>query len=116
MKVHHLALATAAAGLLLAGVGSASATPLVSTSPAPIGLERFDGAVEPVHYRRDRAARRHYRSRYRGPAISFGLAPFVTPYYAHPYRHTYRPYYPPRYPYGYSYGYAPTFSFGFHIR
>jgi hypothetical protein len=115
MKAYHIPLAAAAAGLLLAAGSPASATPLVPTSPAPVGLERFDGAIEPVHYRRHRAVRRHYRPHYwGGPAIRFGFAP--APYYSYPYRHTYRPYYPPSYPYGYSYGYAPAFSFGFHLR
>jgi hypothetical protein len=115
MKAIHLTIAAAAAGLLLAA-GSASATPLVPKSPAAMGVDPLDAAVEPVHYRRHRAARHHYYPRYsyRAPAVTFGYAPVVTPYYGYPYGYGYRTY--PGYPYAHSYGYAPTFSFGFHLR
>ena len=123
MKVTHLTIAAAAAGLLLAASVPASATPLGSISSAPLGIDRFDGQVEPVHYRR-RAVRSYHNPyygyrRYRsGPVISFG----VSPYYPWPY--AYSPYgYGYSYPYGYgysaypySYGYGPTFSFGFGFR
>lgn len=114
MKAYHLTIAAAAAGLLLA-TSSASATPLAPASPAAMGVDPLNAAVEPVHYRRHRVVRRHYYPRYRAPAITFGLAPVVRPYYASPYRYGYRRYHP-RYSRPYSYGYAPTFSFGFHIR
>jgi hypothetical protein len=114
MKAYHLTIAAAAAGVLLAA-GSASATPLASKSTAAMGIDPLN-AVEPVHYRRHRAARHYYpRYSYRAPAVTFGYAPVVTPYYGYPYGYGYRPYYP-RYPHAYSYGYAPTFSFGFHLR
>ena len=120
MKVKHLTIAAAAAGLLLAASGPASATPLAPASSAPLGIDRFDGQVEPVHYRR-RAVRRYHNPyygyrRYRsGPVISFGLAP----YYPRPYAYSYPYSYPYSYGYSaypYSYGYGPTFSFGFGIR
>ncbi len=115
MKAIHLTIAAAAAGLLLAA-GSASATPLAPKSPAAVGVDPLNAAVEPVHYRRHRAARRHYYPRYYGgPAVNFGFAPVVTPYYGYPYGYGYRPHYR-SYPYAHSYGYAPTFSFGFHLR
>ena len=116
MKTYHLAIAAAATGLLLAAT-PASATPLAPSSPGPMGVEHFDGAIEPVHYRR-RAVRRSHRPFYgSGPVISFGLSPYAyaSPYYARPYGYRY----PYRYGYSaypYSYGYAPTFSFGFHLR
>ena len=115
MKAIHLTIAAAAAGLLLAA-GSASATPLAPKSTAAMGVDPLNAAVEPVHYRRYRAARRHYYPRYsyRGPAVSFGFAPVVTPYYGYRHGYGYRTY--PSYPYGYSYGYSPSFSFGFRIR
>lgn len=111
---YPMTIAAAAAGLLLA-TGSASATPLAPTS-APLAIEHFDGAIEPVHYRR-RAVRRFHRPYYRsGPVISFGLSPYAyaSPYYARPYGYRY----PYRYGYSrypYRYGYGPTFSFGFGI-
>lgn len=117
MRPIHLTIAAAAAGLLLAA-GSASATPLAPKSPAAMGVDPLNAAVEPVHYRRYRAARRHYDPRYsyRAPAVSFGFAPAVTPYYGYPYGYGYgyRSY--RTYPYAYSYGYAPAFSFGFRLR
>lgn len=119
MKAYHLTFA-AAAGLLLAVSAPASATPLASASPSALGVDRFDGEIETVHYRR-RAARHYYRS---GPVFSFGLSPYsyVSPYYARPYAYPYGyrySAYPYHYGYGaypYSYGYAPTFSFGFRLR
>ena len=113
MKAIHLTIAAAAAGLLLAA-GPASATPLAPKSAAAMGVDPLNAAVEPVHYRRYRAARRHYYPRYsyRAPAVRFGYAPVVTPYYGYPYGYGYRTY--PGYPYGY--GYGPAFSFGFHLR
>jgi outer membrane murein-binding lipoprotein Lpp len=113
MKAIHLTIAAAAAGLLLAA-GSASATPLAPKSSAAMGVDPLNAAVEPVHYRRHRAARRHYYPRYsyRAPAVRFGYAPVVTPYYGYPYGYGYRTY--PSYPYGY--GYGPTIGFGFHLR
>lgn len=114
MKAYHLTIAAAAAGLLLAA-GSASATPLAPKSTAAMGVDPLTAAVEPVHYRRHRAARRHYYPRYGRPAVTFGFAPVVTPYYGYPYGYGYRPYYR-SYPYAHSYGYAPAFSFGFHLR
>ena len=115
MKAIRLTIAAAAAGVLLAA-GSASATPLAPMSPAAMGVDPLNAAVEPVHYRRHRAARRHYYPRYsyRAPAVRFGYAPVVTPYYGYPYGYGYRSY--PGYPYAHSYGYAPTFSFGFRLR
>ena len=117
MKAYHLTIAAVAAGLLLAA-GSASATPLAPKSPAALGVDPLNAAVEPVHYRRYRAARRHYYPRYsysyRAPAVTFGYAPVVTPYYGNPYGYGYRPY--RSYPYAHSYGYAPSFSFGFRLR
>lgn len=116
MKAYHLTIA-AAAGLLLA-TSSASATPLAPTSPAAMGVDPLNTAVEPVHYRRNRVARRHYYPRrYRAPAISFGFPYYAAPYsYSHGYRYGYSPHYAPWYSRPYSYGYAPTFSFGFHLR
>ena len=118
MKVTHLTIAAAAAaGLLLAASGPASATPLAPVSSAPLGIDRFDGQVEPVHYRR-RAVRRYhnpyygYRRYHSGPVISFGLSPYYPRYgygYHNPYRYGYSAY-------PYSYGYGPTFSFGFGFR
>ena len=115
MKAYQLTIAAAAAGVLLA-TGSASATPLAPKSTAAMGVDPLDAAVEPVHYRRHRAARRHYYPRYsyRAPAVTFGFAPVVTPYYGYPYGYGYRTY--PSYPYGYSYGHGPAFSFGFRLR
>lgn len=115
MKAYHLTIAAAAAGLLLAA-GSASATPLAPKSAAAMGVGPLNAAVEPVHYRRHRAARRHYYPRYsyRAPAVTFGFAPAVRPYYGYPYGYGYQTY--PSYPYGHSYGYGPTFSFGFRLR
>lgn len=113
-------IAAASLGLVWAS-GTASATPLAAKSPAPMGYEHFDGAIEPVHYRR-RAVRRYYG----GPVISFG--PIVAPYHTYPYRRAYSPYhypsygygYPsygyPAYGYGYPYSYGPSFSFGIRIR
>lgn len=113
MKAIHLTIAAAAAGLLLAA-GSASATPLAPKSSAAMGVDPLNAAVEPVHYRRHRAARRHYYPRYsyRGPVVRYGYAPVVTPYYGNPYGYGYRTY--PSYPYGY--GYGPTIGFGFRLR
>lgn len=117
MKAFHLTIAAAAAGLLLAASTPASAAPVSPASPAPLGMSKFHGQAEPVHYRR-RAFRRHFG----GPVISFGLSPYAyaSPYYyprpysyAYPYRYGYSAY---PYAYPYSYGYAPTFSFGFGIR
>ena len=112
MKTYHLTIAAAAAGLLLAS-SPASASPLAPNSPAPLGIEHFDGKVENVHYRR-RAVRRYpyYRS---GPVISFGTYPYAyaSPYYARPYHYPYSYGYG-AYPYGY--GYGPSFSFGFRLR
>ena len=115
MKAYHLSIAAAAAGLVLAASTPVTAAPLAPASPGPLGLERFDGQVEPVHYRR-----RAYRRPYGGPVISFGVSPYAyaSPYYyaqpygyGYPYRYGYG-----AYPYGYGYGYAPSFSFGFGIR
>lgn len=117
MKAYQLTIAAAAAGLLLA-TSSASATPLAPASPAAMGVDPHEAAVEPVHYRGQRVTRRHYyprhyySRRYRAPVVTFGL----TPYHAAPYQYGYRPYHAPRYSRPYSYGYAPTFSFGFHLR
>jgi hypothetical protein len=114
MKTYHLAIAAAAAGLLVAASSPASATPLAPASPQPLGVEPFDGEIEPVHYRR-RSVRRYHRPYYRSaPAIGFGFTtyPYASPYYAPPY-YSY-PYGYRAYPYGY--GYAPTFGFGIHIR
>jgi outer membrane murein-binding lipoprotein Lpp len=117
MKAIHLTIAAAAAGVLLAA-GSASATPLAPKSSAAMGVDPLNAAVEPVHYRRHRAARRHYYPRYsygyRAPAVTFGYAPVVTPYYGYPYGYGYRSY--GGYPYGHSYGYGPSVSFGFSLR
>jgi hypothetical protein len=116
MKAIHLTLAAAAAGLLLAA-GSASATPLAPKSTAAMGIDPLSAAVEPVYYRRHRAARHYYpRYGYGRPAVRYGYAPVVTPYYGYPYGYGYRAY--PSYPYGYGYGYGygPTIGFGFHIR
>jgi len=115
MKTIHLTIAAAAASLLLSA-GSASATPLAPKSSAAMGVDPLNAAIETVHYRRHRSARRHYYPRYsyRSPGVSFGFAPVVTPYYGYPYGYGYRSY--GAYPYAYSYGYAPTFSFGFHLR
>ena len=114
MKAIHLTLAAAAAGLLLAA-GSASASPLAPKSTAAMGVDPLNAAVEPVHYRRPRAARHHYYPRYYGgPVVRYGYAPVVTPYYGYPYGYGYRAY--PGYPYGYGYGSGPTIGFGFHLR
>ena len=114
MKAYHLTIAAAAAGLLLAA-GSASATPLAPKSPAAMGIDPLNAAVERVHYPRHRASRHHYYPRYsyRAPAVTFGYAPVVTPYYGYPYGYGYGY---RSYPYAHSYVYAPTFSFGFHLR
>lgn len=117
MKVTHLTIAAAAVGLLLAASSTASATPLAPVSSAPLGIDRFDAQVEPVHYRR-RAVRRYhrpyygYRRYYGSPVISFGLTPYY-PRYSYGYRYPYRYGYSA---YPYSYGYGPVFSFGFGFR
>lgn len=114
MKAYQLMVAAAAAGLLVAAT-PASASPLAPNSPAPLGIEHFDGKVENVHYRR-RALRRYHRPYYRtGPVISFGAYPYGyhSPYYARPYPYAY----PYAYGYGYPYyGYGPSFSFGLRLR
>jgi hypothetical protein len=112
MKAYQLTIAAAAAGLLVAASGPATAASLSHAAPAPLALGQFDGTVEPVHYRRP--VRRHYSRYYRrGPVIGFGYSPYpyayASPYYARPYA----------YPYaygGYPYGYGPSFSFGFRLR
>lgn len=120
MKAFHLTIAAAAAGLLLAAGSAASAAPLAPASPAPTGFDRFDGAIEPVHYRR--RAPRYYGG---GPVISFGVSPYgygyASPYYGRPYGYGYSPYrygyggYPyGGYPYG-GYGYGPSFGFGLRL-
>ena len=118
MKASHMTIAAAAAGLLVAA-SPASASPLTPNSPAPLGIDHFDGEIEPVHYRR-RAARRYHRPYYGGgPVISFGY-PYAYPYaYASPYYAPSYGYGYPRYGYGgypYGYGYGPSFSFGFRLR
>lgn len=106
LKVAALAVGT----MLFAG--AASAMPLAPAAHASKGLEKFNGAVEPVHYRK-RYVRRHayypryrYRHRYayRPYYYSYGLAaPYYNPYY-------YRPYY------AYPYGFGPSVGFSFRIR
>ena len=117
MKAYHLAIAAAAAGLFLATSGPASATPLAPASTGAVGIAQFDGAIEPVHYRRHSNYRRYHRPYYnsyyrRAPAVSFGFSsyPYYSRYpygYGYPYRYGYS-----SYPY---YGYGPSFSFGFRI-
>ena len=121
MKALHLTIAAAAAGLLLAAGSPASAATLAPPSPAPTGIDSFEGAVEPVHYRP--RARRYYGG---GPVINFGLSPYgygygAPYYYGRPYGYGYSPYrygyggYPyGGYPYG-GYGYGPSFGFGFRL-
>jgi hypothetical protein len=116
MRALHLTIAAAAAGLLLAAGTNASAAPLAPASPAPMGVDLFDGAVEPVHYRR-RAVRNYHYPYYRsGPVINFGYSPYAyaSPYYARPYGYGYRPYGYGGYPYG-GYGYGPSFGFGLRL-
>lgn len=109
MPVAALALVWASA--------SSSATPLVPNSAGPMGLDRFESAIETVHYTR-RKVRRHvyypqYRPYYRRrPVVTFGF-PYVTPYYPYPYGNVYAPSYYPYY--GYPYAYGPSFGFGIHI-
>lgn len=113
MKAYQITLAAAAAGLLIAASGPATAASLSPAASAPLGIDHFDGALEPVHYRK-RAVRRYHSPYYRrGPVIGFGYSAYPYGYgYAAPY---YRPY---AYPYGgypYGYGYGPTFNFGFRL-
>lgn len=112
MKAYQVSLAAAAAGLLVAASGPATAASLSPASLAPLGIGHFDGTIEPVHYRRP--ARRHYSPYYRrGPVIGYGYSAYP---YGYGYAAPYRPY-----PYGYGgypygYGYGPTFNFGFRLR
>jgi hypothetical protein len=112
MKAYQLTLAAAAAGLLLAASGEASAATLSPTSFAAPAIYQFDGKIEPVHYRRP--VRRYHSPYYRrGPVIGFGYSAYPYGYYPAPY---YRPYAYPYYGgYPYGYGYGPTFNFGFRL-
>lgn len=101
LKVAALAIGT----VLFAG--GASAMPLAPAAHAPTGLEKFDGAVEPVHYRR-RFVRRHayyprHRYAYRPRVYSYGYSPYY--YGGYPY-----------YGYPYGYGFGPSIGFSFRFR
>jgi hypothetical protein len=102
LKVAALAIGT----LLFAG--AASAMPLAPAAHTPTGLEKFEGAVEPVHYRRRYARRHAYYPRYR---YRYGYRPRY-------YSYGYAPYYYGGYPYGYPYGYGfgPSVGFSFRFR
>ena len=118
MKAYQLTIAAAAAGLLLAASGPATAASLSPAALAPLGIDQFDGTIEPVHYRPQ--ARRYSPYYRRGPVVGFGYSAYpygyASPYYARPYGYPYAGYGYGAYPYGYGYGYGPTFNFGFRLR
>lgn len=95
MRNAPLKVAALAVGTLLFA-GAASAMPLAPAASNSTGLDKFNGAVEPVHYRK-RYVRRHayyprhrygYRYAYRPRYYSYGYAPYyygASPYYGYPY-------------------------------
>ena len=104
LKVAALAIGT------LLFTGAASAMPLAPAAHTPTGLEKFNGAVEPVHYRRRHVRRHAYypRHRYR---YRYGYRPRYYGYGYAPYSYGAYPYY--GYPYGYGFGPSVGFSFRF---